>query len=354
MVVLAAVIGLGRWNISQYALTPGQATPVAPLVKISGVGTDTHRDRIMLTDVYLQNLTALQWLTLHLQSHVEFIPADALTSPGVPADELLAQGYLEMSDSKRAAEVAAFHALGWTTPTSFTGAVVTSVNVPSAARAAGINVADEIVSINGVAVDSTCSLIKKVHALMPGTVVHVGVAHAKISASGVITIGVPRTRTITTMAIPNYLSGPSSCAGVTGRSRSWFGVAVKDGLHFALPATVSIDTSNIGGPSAGLAMALTLIDQLSRGSLTGHHVVAATGTIDVHGAVGDVGGVAEKTVAAQRAGATYFLVPQIEVATARAAASPGLKVIGVTSLAQALHDLRAIGGDAPRPFTTPH
>ena len=62
---------------------------------------------------------------------------------------------------------------------------------------------------------------------------------------------------------------------------------------------------------------------------------------------------AEKTVAVQRAGAQYFLVPQVEVATARANATPGLSVIGVSSLAQALKDLRALGGAAPVALTRP-
>jgi PDZ domain-containing protein len=117
---------------------------------------------------------------------------------------------------------------------------------------------------------------------------------------------------------------------------------------------VSIDTADIGGPSAGLAMTLTLIDKLSRDSISGDQPIAATGTMDVHGNVGDVGGVAEKTVAVQRAGAKYFFVPQVEVATAKSAASPGLTIVGVTSLHQALRDLRRIGGAAPEPITAPH
>jgi PDZ domain-containing protein len=100
-------------------------------------------------------------------------------------------------------------------------------------------------------------------------------------------------------------------------------------------------------------MTLCIIDELSRGSLTGHHNVAATGAIDQFGDVGDVGGVAEKTVAVQRAGAQYFIVPQIEVATAKANAAPGLHIIGVTSLEQALRALRRIGGAKPVPLTAP-
>jgi PDZ domain-containing protein len=141
---------------------------------------------------------------------------------------------------------------------------------------------------------------------------------------------------------------------VSGPSKSWLGVELEDGNTYALPAKVMINTQDIGGPSAGLAMTLTLIDKLSKNSISGNQPIAATGTMDVHGNVGDVGGVAEKTVAVQRAGAKYFFVPQVEVATARSAASPGLTIVGVTTLQQALHDLRKIGGEPPEPITKPH
>jgi PDZ domain-containing protein len=353
IVFLVIIIGLGTLSVPEYALTPGNATPVAPLVNISGVATDHHHDKIMLADVYLSSLTAWQWVTMHFQSHVEFVPAADLTSPGVPTSELVAQGFLQMNDSKQAAEVAAFNTLGWKTPSISTGAIVVSVNARSPANSAGVHVADEIVAFNGEKITSTCSLIDMVHSLAPGTTVHFGLARASITKKGVITWKAPTTLTMKTAAIPKDLSAATGCAGATGFDRSWLGVAIEDGVRYKIPATVRIDTSNIGGPSAGLAMTLTLIDELSRGSLTGHQVVAATGTIDAYGNVGDVGGVAEKTVAVQRAGAKYFIVPQVEVATAQQASSSGLRIIGVTTLSQALNDLRAIGGDALVPFTPP-
>jgi PDZ domain-containing protein len=116
---------------------------------------------------------------------------------------------------------------------------------------------------------------------------------------------------------------------------------------------VSINTSNIGGPSAGLAMTLTLIDELSRGSITGHRTIAATGTISPDGSVGAVGGVAEKAVAVVNAGGKVFFVPEANVADAKSAQEPGLRIIGVTSLRQVLRDLRDMGGAAIVPITGP-
>jgi Lon-like protease len=352
VLILAVIVTVDKWPVNEYALTPGDATPVAPLVKITGVASESHHGKIMLTDVYLSSLNGWQWLFMHFEKHVQFVSSDELVDPGVPTDELGAQGFLEMSDSKQAAEVAAFDALGWKTPVTPTGAIVNSVVAPSPARAAGINVADEIVGVNGSAVDSSCALIAAMHAVPAGSKVHLSVRRAHISSAGLISYRKVSTVSLTTAAPPKGMS-PSGCAGISGVGTSFLGVGLEDGNSYRLPAKVSINTANIGGPSAGLAMTLTLIDKMSRASISGNQPIAATGTIDVFGNVGDVGGVAEKTVAVQRAGAKYFFVPQVEVATAKAAAQPGLKIIGVTTLAQALRDLRALGGAALKPLTPP-
>jgi PDZ domain-containing protein len=94
-------------------------------------------------------------------------------------------------------------------------------------------------------------------------------------------------------------------------------------------------------------MSLGIIDKLSSGKLTGGRVVAATGTIDQNGNVGDVGGVAEKTIAVERAGATVFFVPKVELKTAEAKASPQLHVYAVSNLDQVLRILKGLGGNVP-------
>ncbi len=351
-VVILAVVGLQSWTVPYYALTPGQASAVGPLVSVSGLPSRDHHDRILLTDVYLSSLTAWQWLVLHFQHPVEFVSANQLLEPGIPSDEIGPQGFLQMSDSKEAAAVAALRALGWRPVATPTGAVVTGVIAPSPARH-HLHVADRIVAVDGRSVRSACGLVAAVHDLRPGSTVRLGVDPARIDAQGRITYGTERTVSLRA-GTPPAGSLPSGCPGVSGPDHAWLGVALEDGVAFRLPATVNVDTNYIGGPSAGLAMTLALIDQLSRTSITGGHVVAATGTIDTAGQVGDVGGVAEKTIAVERAGATVFLVPQVEVATARSVASPSLRVIGVTSLRQALDALHRLGGARPVPLSAPH
>jgi PDZ domain-containing protein len=101
---------------------------------------------------------------------------------------------------------------------------------------------------------------------------------------------------------------------------------------------VRIDTGHVGGPSGGLAFTIALIDVLTPGELTGGHTVAVTGTIADDGAVGRVGGIRLKTLAARTAGVELFLVPEANYREAVANAGP-MRVVPVRDLRSALDTL---------------
>ncbi|MFE4753289.1 S16 family serine protease [Streptomyces mirabilis] len=106
---------------------------------------------------------------------------------------------------------------------------------------------------------------------------------------------------------------------------------------------VTLKLADVGGPSAGLLFTLGIIDKLdgdgSGGDLTGGRNVAGTGTIDADGKVGAVGGVALKTQAARRDGATVFLVPKAECSDAKSELPKGLRLVPVTTLKGAVDAL---------------
>lgn len=109
---------------------------------------------------------------------------------------------------------------------------------------------------------------------------------------------------------------------------------------------VDLELADVGGPSAGLLFSLGIVDKLdgdgSGGDLTGGRTIAGTGTIDGDGKVGAVGGVALKTQAARRDGATVFLVPKAECSDARTELPEGLRLIPVTTLKGAVSALVAL------------
>ncbi len=350
--VLALIFGLSRWQLSTYAITPGTATNVPPLIKVDTLHTNPHPDRIMLVDVYLTQLNAWSWLMSQFQSHQEFVTVNDLVQPGISVSQLNAQGFLQMQDAKQAAEVSALRALGWKLSLQPSGAVITGVFNNSPAAKAGIHVGDEVVRINSTSVKNSCGLLVAIAKLPADSPIVAQVKKVKISDKGVMTWGSPTAVHLSSAAVPKG-HGLDSCGGKVISRHSFIGVNSEDGIDSALPARFTINTNYIGGPSAGLAMTLSLISKLSAGSLTGHAAIAVSGTMDLYGNVGDVGGVAEKTVAVSRTDAKYFIVPTVEVSVARANARPGLQIIGVGTLKEALTVLRHIGGSPIQPLTKP-
>ena len=121
-----------------------------------------------------------------------------------------------------------------------------------------------------------------------------------------------------------------------------------DTRRVELPFELDIDTGRIGGPSAGLAFTLTLIDELTPGEFTGGQNIAITGTIGLDGSVGAIGGLRQKASAVAQAGVDVFLVPaaqgEDDIEKARQAGGDGLRIIPVATVDEALAALEELGG----------
>ena len=142
-------------------------------------------------------------------------------------------------------------------------------------------------------------------------------------------------------------------------------IGVELALRYKIPLNIDINTSDISGPSAGLAMTLAIIDALTPGELTGGKRVAVTGTIDPEGNVGEIGGLPQKAVAARAAARPDLHRPgvperleegrRVSRISRRAKKRVGknVELAPVSTLAQALKVLREAGGaPVPVPSTT--
>ena len=107
-------------------------------------------------------------------------------------------------------------------------------------------------------------------------------------------------------------------------------------LHVDLPFEVSFEERDVGGPSAGLGHALAIADLLDPADRAAGRTFAATGTIELDGDVGPVGGVREKAVVGREADAEVFVVPAAELDAARRSE---VRVRAVQRLDEALRSL---------------
>jgi Lon-like protease len=345
VIVALALLFLSRWSVNYYALTPGDATPVAPFIDVPASLDHPLTGNLLLTDVYVTQLNALTYLQeRYLSSDAEVISSGDLLGPATPENQFVAQGYLQMSQAQSDAEAAALTHLGYTVSDQGAGALIYGI-VPGSPAAATLQVAQVIKAINDKFTPTECSLVSALDGLSPGTTIKLEVEQSKIGPTGNFESGPVAARKVTLGKPPKGLSA-TEC-GISTPPTAYLGIETQTQVAWKFPVKVAVHTADIGGPSAGLSMTLGIIDKLSGGDLTGKRIVAATGTIDAQGNVGDVGGVREKTIAVERAGATVFFVPPQEVAVAKSKATPQLHVYGVSTLDQALKILKRLGGTTP-------
>ncbi len=116
---------------------------------------------------------------------------------------------------------------------------------------------------------------------------------------------------------------------------------------FTFPFNVTISLDKVGGPSAGMMFALGIMDTVTPGDLTGGKHIAGTGTITPDGAVGPIGGIAQKMQGARSGGATLFLAPAANCDDVLGHIPDGLQVVRVENLTEARKavELAASGGD---------
>jgi PDZ domain-containing protein len=290
---------------------------------------------VKLTDVELSRVSALTYLYFKLSSDTDLQPLESVTG-GTPPSELNAQGDLEMSQAEPQAKAAALRRLGYAVPATPAGAVVFAAWNGTPAFGV-LHVGDVITAVDGAPTLTADSL---------GTVLN------KYHSGQTVTLSVEKGGSGKPQPVPITLKASTVDLGDGQFAHVTLGVQSEDQVDYSFPFPVSINVTNIGGPSAGLAMTLGVIDTLSGGNLTGNRTVAATGTMDDQGNVGDVGGVPQKTIAVERAGATIFLVPPQEYKAALSKKTPGLQIFAVSTLNQALHVLATHGGHVPATVLT--
>lgn len=308
----------------------------APCVRLLVPADKIHEvsGKIFMVDVEVAQASPFQWAEWQLGvlgADYQMVPVSAYAGV-TPTSELGCQDDQEMLSANQDAALAALSTLGYKVKELPLGAQVNGVLGNSPAWDAGIKCNDLITKVDNRTVTTAPQLTAYLAGLKPGTTVSV----TDVPASG----GKARVMKVR-LAVPTRVLRADGFGG-----SSYMGVQVSTRYKPRLPFSVSVNAGPIGGPSAGLAFTLAMIDTMSNGKLTGGHQVAATGQIYANGQVVDVGGVQEKTVAVEHAGAQVFFVPKDEYETAKRVASKRLAIIPVTSLKQVLAILHTrYGGD---------
>lgn len=293
-----------------------------PLIAISGQDTYDSDSELRLTTVSTVGgpgypASVSQVLRGWASAARTVVPREAVYSPTETAEDVQHNSAVQMASSQSTASVAALQYLGYEVPTT----LVVAGAAPHSPAVGVVAEDDELrwIEVAGQRTEITDfpTLTGVLQDTPPGSEVSLGVLRD----------GAAETLQLVTISDEE------------GGSR--LGIYLLSDAD--LPFDVSFVIDNIGGPSAGLMLALGIIDLLTPGSLAGEEVVAGTGTMGLDGAVGPIGGIRQKLVGAHRDGARWFLAPADNCAETVGYVPSGLTVIRVATLADAHEAVTAIG-----------
>jgi len=324
-----------------YARVPSSAQPVDDRVtfgELEGLAEQyPPSGNFYFVTVTEPSQTILSWFVGRDEPAVEFLTEEEKFGFQTP-EQRRAFGLASMRTSEQVAQYVALKAVGYDV-TILPGEVLISEMVCLVANDEGteclesspsdevLDPGDRLLEVDGAPLSNVQDLSAALEDKEPGDLVEIRLERPEV---GELTVTVELT------------SAPDE------PERTIVGFLPFDTQRVELPFELDIDTGRIGGPSAGLAFTLTLIDELTPGELTGGQNIAITGTIELDGSVGAIGGLRQKASAVAQAGVDVFIVPaaqgEEDIERARRSGGEGLRIIPVATVDEALAVLETLGG----------
>jgi PDZ domain-containing protein len=308
IMLIASAIAVSWIRLPYYSFGPGPAREVAPLIHVEDVRTYGSAGHLVMTTIRFDKLTALGMLATWIDPDRSVEAEDVVYPPGLTPAEETHRAISQMDQSKIDAAYVVLRQLTEYPKDHGSGALVESVgsNCPADDR---LFPGDLIVRIDGEPVDSRREASRLIDAVPIDEPIEF-----RIETDGEMH-DVRLTR--------------GTCPGIDD---PLIGIVLVE----PFPFEIAIESSEVGGPSAGLMWALGLYDLLTPGDLTRGRTIAGTGSIDLEGNIGSIGGVADKVIAAQSVDADILLVPQGNVEELRGVDTGDVRLIPVSTLDDAL------------------
>ena len=320
VLLVAAVTILLTQHSDHFLEVPDNAHPLAGLVKVPDAKKQDDGGGIFYVDVLLKRASLLESLVPAVRPDgADLIPAGDIVEPGISEQQRFELERADMRVSQVIASTVALRQLGYRVPIRPGGLRV--VAVTSDSHAVGLlKSGDVIVSADGKPVRARNDLRLILAAKKPGDVVELGIRRGK----ELLMLSI---RTTSDKAEPK---------------RPIIGVLPSQAINVRFPFPIRFNLGQVGGPSAGLAFALELLELRGRDVDHGYKV-AATGVIGLDGSVTKIGGIKQKTIGARKSHVDVFLVP-VDGDNAKDAKryAHGLRIIPVKSFQQALHALATL------------
>lgn len=311
------VLGMIAWNVElpYLAYSAGPVSDAADSIVAEGTEVYPPDGELLMLTVVSQDVNIFEALVAGIDPTIDLVRKQAVRRAGESDEEYRNRVLQQMDDSNYRSIVVALDHLGVELVST---EVVINEFVEGVPAASVLELGDSIVAVEGVSVTSVADLRPLIEGLSVGDTLHMTV----IRGDSEVDVGV-------------VLAEREGEPGVP-----MIGVIL--GELSAPPFPLAIEAGDIGGPSAGMMHTLAIIDTLTEGELTKGNIIAGTGTIKVDGSVGNIGGIRQKVVGAEAAGATVILVPAGNYDKALTAERDTIEIVSIATIDDAIEFLQSL------------
>ncbi len=309
---LIVIFPFGFTKSDYYFMSPGP--PYQWDIEINDVETFGSEGNLFQLTVRRDEANYFVYAWANLNNEIDLYPREVILPDGVTPKELSEISIQNMITSENIAIAVALDALGYNVESEGDGVLVVGLLDNSPVRDK-LYKNDLITSINNQTVKSSTEFISLLKTYDIGDTVEIGLIRNEENIK------------IKTTLIEHIEYENEPMVGF---------LATTPNQKFVYPFEVDINTGNVGGPSAGMMMALNVYNLLTEKDITAGNKIAGTGTIEIDGSIGPVGGVKQKVIAAKKANATLILVPTANFLEANIYSDENTSIIAVDSFEEAL------------------
>lgn len=272
------------YYLPYYVSKPGMAKELEPIIEVEN-GYD-EAGNFMLTTIRMGKANIYAYAIAKMSKYQEIYPIESVRSKDESDEEYNVRQLHMMAGSKSNAIEVAYRKANLPIHYQFKGIYVLNIidNMPADGV---LKPGDRIIKIDGNKFKSMEQFIDYINQNKAGD--KVSVTYERDEKAKTVTIPIAQ--------FPE------------DKTRVGIGIGLVDDKEIVVEPPVNIDTEEIGGPSAGLMFTLEIYNQLTKTDYTKGYQIAGTGTISADGTVGRIGGIDQKVVAADKAGAEIFLAP---------------------------------------------
>ncbi|WP_143225036.1 YlbL family protein [Actinomyces naeslundii] len=306
------------WNVLDNGSSSDQ-----DVLKVSGTETYPTEGALRMTTVSVSGcpgypVTTADLIAAWISADKRIVDRDEVCPQDQNAEQVEETGKAQMTASQDSAVIAALVETGKAGAMHLTVTEVTEQQTSTEIQAG--DVLETITPQGGQTTTlASFSQLRELMTTIPeGTRVTLGVRRGEQKASAALTTIAPQ-------------------EGTTG---SLLGLSLKISVDSPVEATFGL--SDVGGPSAGMMFALGVVDEITPGSLTGGKDISGTGTIDMTGQVGPIGGIQQKMAGARESGSTFFLAPASNCNEVKGHEPKDMQVFAVNTLHEAVAATEAI------------